>query len=530
MKNIKKILLLIICCLVNIDFCYAEDFAEVNVRDISDNTNSNTNTEENKPIEHSEKFNNNDKYTCYYQYYLNYGSSLRIYGYNLQNDVIIKGTVNPQESIRAGMSIGLGIIETERVSWDITKYWVTKKGEKLGGYTFKKTILSTGKEFTCISYIDGVIKSEQQCIDEGFRKETTTEDGVEYTWWPWYEDEGEVTTNEKMEECKIMAENYVKNIAKSSTPSASYEVTLNDPNNANSNVNRFEVKPKMSEPVLDGNSYVWTFTYTPEYVCIDKKNATIFYSDTRQCSSDEFQIMNDVSDSGIEHFHYFVPLNVTDSVYSLLVNPKTASEKKSVNSCVDAINSNNNYYDFLFTSTGGTYKPISKTKSIAINEVSDGCYVRTEIKIPVSNGIYNVENNKISGYNLYVKNVDESNPFPNPIVNEDSLWFDWYNNNYSGKGNYAYNNLGPNIKESFSETSYEIHNVNAKNIRSLNLGNYFNNSVNISGKSDFIGDTIEFQKRSYNYSKLGCGPLNSTETISDGISTIVNPLYQEGCG
>jgi len=100
--------------------------------------------------------------------------------------------------------------------------------------------------------------------------------------------------------------------------------------------------------------------------------------------------------------------------------------------------------------------------------------------------------------------------------------------NYSGKDNYAYNKVAPNIKNSFDEISYYVDNIKTDVVRDINSskGNYLKTYLNESGKSEFINDRVMFNPRSGNYYKVGCGPLNSVEKLENGDD---NPLYQVGC-
>lgn len=526
MKDIKKILLLVLCFLININFCYAFAGISTSYNDPGkggSGEGASGDTDGDGMINGKKKLSSG--LYCDYDYGVNYGGDIKVYGYDQNNKEIINNRIIPDTPIKAGTSIGISIIEKKTVSYTYD-YEVEANETCKGVYSFQcykdgnwKTYEVVGRDSS--EYIN--YDYDGDCLDSVFVR--------------WTDCTGYVTDTDRLE-CETEVKSKAQGLAESYIASQSFDnIKLLNPNDAamideedDGSVTISTNKACDDGDCSDGKCSC-THTYTPKSVCINKITSNITYDKVSCEENTEFHVKNEkVND--VEHFHYFIPMNVTSGWFSLILSEN--GEKLENNRCEELIKANPlNFYDFFVgvRATGETFS-FSDNITTAINSLDYGCYVRTEIRIPVSKGIYNVEDNKIMGYNLYVKNVDEDNPFPNPVTKLDSLWFDWYKSNYSGG---SYNSGGsPNIRESFSEEpSYKLENVKAKEIRNLNsgLGNYLKVSLNENGSSDFIRKEIVFNKLANpnTYYKLGCGPINSVETIIVGTDIITNPLYQEGC-
>jgi len=536
-----KILLLIICCFLNVTICYAAASISVGFNNPSDGNIEDDGTDDKKTGGYTE-----NGYRCSYEYDVNYSTSLVIDGYDSNNESIVDVKVTPTKSIKAGTSIGISIVETEGARWEDYKIELEKEVEEcdyIPKYNYscwtkpayiRNEMVLTEAEASELCYY--VIKGTQN----GFKKTNCSKKFKPVS-------SGSMTENDKKayEECEDALTTSIENEVKGIVGTPSYNgggIKFFDPNDASVTTPLEEMvshNSKCSDFNLESDEYFCKHTYTPKLVCINKLSSAVRYdNNSSSCKTDEFQIKNDIvkiNGENVEHFHYFVPLNVTSGTFSLILseqendNNKINGDDKSW--CQDVIKANeHNYFDFLIgVRDDETTFTLSDNKEIALNSIGDkGCLVRTEMKIPVSEGIYDVRGEKIKGYNLFVRNASEYNPFPNPVVNQDSLWFDWYKENYSGKDNYAYNKVAPNIKNSFDEISYYVDNIKTDVVRDINSskGNYLKTYLNESGKSEFINDRVMFNPRSGNYYKVGCGPLNSVEKLENGDD---NPLYQVGC-
>lgn len=527
MKDIKKIFLLIICCFININFCYALDYAGVTLGyndSSSDGADGGVSGDTDDDGKINGQYSLGGGYTCYYDYGLNYNSDIKIYGFNQNNKDIISGKVTPNELTKAGTSIGISIIETKSASWEYDlevkqKIEICKSINPM--YKYKCTVY-----FSYFPYS----KTEEKIMTESAANSkgncTKVSNVVQsYADETCSESEKTIDDEKKEDDCGLHVLSIVSSKAKNYVVSPSYKnIKLLNPNNADTTDGSIAISTKGCASLCGDKGCSCTHTYTPMAVCMNKITSEVYYRDTENCGDNEFKIENDIVD-GVEHFHYFVPMNVTSGSFSLILSE--SGDRQENEWCKDRINDNpTNFYDFFVgvRANGETFR-FSDNITTAINSLDYGCYIRSEIRIPVSKGLYNVEDNKIKGYNLYVKNVDPYNPFPNPVTNLNSLWFDWYNGNYSvdadGKRSYTkFSGNAPNIKESFKEISYEIQNVNAKKIRDLKLGNYLSSNLNPNGTSGFIRerDDITFSTvaNTNTFYKLGCGLLNYS-------------LYQEEC-
>jgi len=499
MKDIKKILLVIICCFLNVSFCYAAAEVNFNFIDPGESDNNGGNNDDDNVDDDVDdgddgnnlngSFNMGDGYTCSYVYDLEYSTSVKIDGFNQKNESIVSGEVTPKESVKAGTSIGISIVEKKQITW---QYDISVKHETERYHIFRcedgiKNV-ALGDTGNYDSYINDL-----NCSYLGQGGGVT-----------------DVSSGSYYARCENEVKSKIEDIANGYV-TASSKVRLREPNDINSMV-EFEIGAT-TDVSIEGPKYIAkTYFYSPKYVCLDKKNAEVTYKNA-VCNSNEFMVENERV-NGVEHFHYFIPMNVMDGSFSLVLGN---DEYHNKNWCVRAIDANQYYYDFLFVIVGGKYTKLSDNKAIAKNEVASGCYFRTEMKIPVADGFYRIDtNDELDGFNFYVKAINENDPFPNPIINENSLWYNWYQSNYSSNGEYAYNNMGPNIKASYDEVSYLLRNVNAAEIRNYNSWtSYLNNNLNVNGKSSFINGTLLFDEFDNSYYKVGCGPLNLE--------------FQEGC-
>lgn len=526
MKDIKKLLLLIICCFININFCYAYAGISINFNYPGSNDTDGSGTGDTDGDGMMDGGWTKDGYTCSYSYGMKTSYENMIGGFNQNNKSIINDVITPIESIKAGTSIGITVVEIKSASWQY-EFEVTKKTNVCSRPTYNYTCY-----YPYNPYFRDVVLAEGEVSPGalGCTKKGNNRVGCK----AWKENSTPASSeDEKYIKCENDAKSAAQGLLNNYVTSQSFQnIKLLDPNDSGATIDDAKTifTNKKCDDCSDG-SCSCTHTYTPKSVCMNKITSEVYYRDVENCGTDEFKIKNDVVD-GVEHFHYFVPMNVTSGSFSLVLSEN--GDRQENEWCKEAIKANpTDFFDFFVgvRANGETFK-FSNNITTAINSLDYGCYIRSEIRIPVSNGLYNVLDNKIKGYNLYVKNVDEYNPFPNPITRPDSLWLDWYESNYSGG---SYNSGGsPNIRESFSEEpSYKLENVKAKEIRNLNsgLGNYLKVSLNENGSSDFIRNEIVFNKvaNPNTYYKLGCGPINSVETIIDGTDIITNPLYQEGC-
>lgn len=515
MKDIKKILLLMLCFLINIDFCYAAYNFNTSFKKVGQGG-----TESAVPgdTDNDGKINGGytrDGYTCSYDYIVNYGNGITVDVFNQNNDSILNNKAIPDELTKIGTSVGISINESKTAGWEYVFEVKKIKVSSYEKYTYTYSCYNGQESKTIIFYkMDdpNYLKYEYDgdCVRIGAKTEVIS-----------YSSDEDVLEGEEYNDCKNTVVSKVENIVSGYLGGGSYDIYPSNPNDVDAGI----VKNKLStfnegyscnfgEPTGSCSSKIG---YTIDSVCINRLTSDVTYRGVGGCLSDELKVEND-SVNGGKHFHYFIPLNVVNDSFSLIISGENDFYSKKDCETMIMDNSENYFYSMVGVRASGETFVLSDNITAALGSVENGCYIRTEIRIPVSNGLYNVTDNKIKGYNLYVKNVDENNPFPNPVTNLDSMWFDWYHSNYSSDDNYdKINGESPKIKDSFKKEnlSYSLMNVNAKKIRSLNssLNDYLTVNLKSNGTSEFIRDGEVFFNKVANtntFYNLGCGPLNSS--------------------
>lgn len=533
MKNIKyiKVLLVIITMFLNMEICYAAWGGSFSLPSIGGGDGNNNGGDE---YAHVVEYDLSDGYSCSYKYNIVPATSFSYEAYNHKNESIVGGeTSTSTESIKTGTGIGISFIETKSVTWDYNITITKKRSTKCYNYFCLK------RQWVNLQWVTER-KSGTTCENSGsynsFRNDPDCTLSYSYT----RNDTIIAGTNsEKEAECKQLAEKDLKEKTKNSASSPSYIFRLQDSNDGNlfnNNDAMISLNAKTSCSSIR-SGYMCTHTYLPKAVCIDKVSANVRYLIDGECNSDsEFTISNEIVD-GREHFHYFIPLDFTEDNFSLLVANRSQDDVYEKEACLKIVEALPTiYFDYLVVKQGSEYKRIEKNLSSGQLEriFANGCYARMSMDIPVKDGYFITnENNKIEGFNFYVKTINEEDPFPNPVNNQNSLWYDWYSQNYID-GEYSANRVSPNIIKSFEYLNYLKENVRASQIRNYNndkskyndKSGYLDNSINNLGISKFIEDFDVIRYPHVSIYKLGCGPLNNDEKLMDGSD---NPLFQPGC-
>lgn len=472
------LILLVLCLFFNVESCYAYTF-NWSLKTTGTGGDENSNNEPLTGSFNMSDFNRNGySFSCSYKYTLDPNGGIEINVFNQENNLIMgDDTLRLKESIKAGTGVGISIYEKVSVSWNIEVEVVRKSS------CYVVRCSDTGESY-------------RECgeIEELPRYCTYYREGSKI-----------LTSGNEYDECVQRTDTEIRSKMENSISSSSF-LRLK---NANDVLSDETVSISAEKDCERGeNKYTCTYTYLPNAVCMNKVTAEVRYSKDGNCDlSKEFVVGND-SISGKEHFHYFVPMNVTNGEFSLILSNK--NEVKAKEWCLAAIDYNRNtYFEHLYTNSN---KPVrlSERFEIAKTQVSNGCLYMTEIKIPVSEGIYAVNSQeKISGFNFYVRNIDERDPFPVPVNDINSLWYDWYQNNYNDEGKYGATNMAPNIRNSFNEISYKAENIKSSDIKNYNSNkSYLNNSLNYLGKSEFITNNSIFSSYVSPGYRVGCGPLN----------------------
>ena len=283
-----------------------------------------------------------------------------------------------------------------------------------------------------------------------------------------------------------------------------------------------------------GISYA-TYEIGPSKVCIDTITGNVYYN--TNCDNKKKEIPNETlyEDSikdYLNFWHYFIPLDIkTQTSFSIKLTDKNG-EILTKEQCEYVMQNYSNYKDIIqpvIKNTGevyGTYigdyrygnidKNLLKTSKLS-------CSFATAINFGknIVQRFYGEEKKSrytsLKGYNVYFRQIDIKNPFPNNIAST-SIWNGIYNisNNKVNTGN------GQIKLSDFDDITYrtEVSNQNADKIRTFNNSTPYTkwtkdfgkqNGMNSDGTSNFVRNngTIFTKISSKNsFYNLGCGPAN----------------------
>ena len=272
-----------------------------------------------------------------------------------------------------------------------------------------------------------------------------------------------------------------------------------------------------------GSAHV-TYNHTQKQVCMNLKTSKVTYG--RNCETDEIQIETNPE---YNYWHYFIPLNAKSGTKTFYLEVIANENKKlTVKECKNAMEKYSlNYPDIIIPNLTGDKFDLSRSQQYNehLVEENGGCYFATSIYIPVKQGFYNeISDGTFKGFNFYYRPIDVNNPFPNGIPT-NSIWTEEKTNNLTGTS----------MEE--ENITYVANVANANALREYNddmitHGDYSYTrweNMYINGISNFV-ENSGFVKRYVNKSdiyKLGCGPANKNATNEDGTT---NYMYQEECG
>lgn len=302
-----------------------------------------------------------------------------------------------------------------------------------------------------------------------------------------------------------------------------------------------------------GVSYA-TFYIEPEKVCIDPVTSKVYYNS--ECLSDMKEIENsEVTEeitnidgnrvsATLKYWHYFIPLDTkTKTPFNLLLTDKSSDGNPEIlekGECEYVMQHYTNYkniikgvetrsgniidtYDYVGDYSSGTYS----TDKRRLSYTNHSCMFATTIKFGdnIVQEFYSEKTRlgytSLKGYNMYFRQIDVNNPFPNGLTNS-VYWNGLYNPTTkkvnTGKGEVL-------LEEKFG-TTY-IANLSSKEniekVRNFNKNHPYTEWVDPkaeggmtqNGSSYFIlKNNSIFTKKvadTSSYYKLGCGPSNYTK-------------------
>lgn len=418
-------------------------------------------------------------YKCNFKYKLNGGIGFGIELYDIHNNRLdndISITLN--KAVPAGTSVGLYIAESKTIGYTIsesdivaTQIEIKPEEKTFTGYLCKYncgTVKMNACPFTYTKETGEVcvqrgVPEAQYKIEKGSTNTITLD-----------------SSHSKYEECKGDAIAAAQSAA-GNLRGSSFKTEL-----TNSNDIKDEVKEVINNVDESGrssfnsnslsDSITLKYSYNMSKVCLNVKTSKVSYkTESQECSKDEILIANDTI-GGKTHWHYFVPLNSKSTDEIVIELSKKVAEKLDVKTCNNAIEiykKNKEYLDVIVPLGNNKYTgdPHNDKK---ITKSANGCRQVSIIRIPVIQEFY-AEQKKQSGEvefkgkKLYFRRINIENPFNYKLEDQNSLWYDWYNENYDSSNKYVKNNGTPNIKKSFDSWSYRSIVIDAKDVKTKEI-------------------------------------------------------------
>ena len=207
--------------------------------------------------------------------------------------------------------------------------------------------------------------------------------------------------------------------------------------------------------------------------------------------------------------------NITKSNGCLEGNTRLTTQE-----CIDRINKyplKNDYTNYIKNTDGtnfvGDYIFGSGKPSVDKEKIKGGCILSTAVNFNIEQEFYkeNTSNGYLSlkGYNMYFRQININNPFPNGI-DTSTYWKGIYNSSNNSVKVKSSNNV---TKEEKLTDSYEANKITyiAENLSKSKIKNntaYTSwEKMQTNGFSENIGDTIKRKNYKTPY-LLGCGPAN----------------------
>lgn len=360
-----------------------------------------------------------------------------------------------------------------------------------------------------------------------------------------------------IKECRNDAVNKIKEEAENSVGKASNKLEFNTSNKygQSSNLqidatNKYDkVQTKIISEQITNNYYVsskgkaWQdYEYVPNKVCIDLITSEIKYNNEcnlyntsiRQVENGE--TYDEYLKENISYWKYFIPLDATtNSKLSLNMIENTdkdsqgrlkptLTEKQCLNGMKNKPNDDDNYKFYIKPLEGnfvGDYKTgENRSEDVKRVKKDHGCLIAIVLNFNVVQKFYGQTSNyqSLKGYNMYFRQIDINNPFPNGI-DSNSIW----NGQYDESNKKVNTGNGSVTLSDFKNITYKanVSITNAETIRTFNQNTPYTqwtqetnkaNGMKINGKSNFIqqntGNGSIFTKTDSSFYKLGCGPAN----------------------
>ena len=504
------------------------------------------------------------KYLCSYKYYTYHTKNIVMNIYDETGKLLNPDRLVPSNlKFTAGTAIKLDVNEERRVHWNISDIAVERQTYRCYSSPARKRCLyKTDNTFIGCSNI--IVDWSKKKTDSNsattpcktrdvfsYSTRHNWEDGTKYTIWKYYTHyeaesitEPEPTTRHKgacENESKTKVESIINN---NKARSSTYEVQYSDGNKINGGIDVTETgdtkKDNKCEKITvtaltspNGGLLHCSFSYNLGKTCMNTITAEVRYikSDSSQTCRTEKGEIEVTNNSNKIKTNYFIPLDAKNGdTFKLLIDKNKGYDDPLLKEqCSYVRNHYSDWQNLIVGHDGESQLTDSNFRKrndgtyeyIGVNNMSNTkkCYLKTSIVFPIEQKFYGQTTSyqSLKGYNIFFRQIDINNPFPNSI-SSTSIWHGLYNalNKKVNTGN------GEVKLSSFDNITYRavISNQNADKIRKFNESTSYTqwvkeygkqNGMNADGTSNFIqNNSTIFVNRSSKSSfyKLGCGPAN----------------------
>ena len=528
MKN-YRILFILIIILISPLSVYALDNYGVTLPESLNSNNSTIIDDGTLPEQHlSDSFwgkqqSNGVYYNCSYKYKINTSKSLNIYAIDKDgNSLLSNKSSETSIKIDAGTHIGLNIRDTYNASYQIIP--------EVSGYKKVYTTLynvkciyrnessnnnnNNGNHIVNEDAVSRVINytSEDNNISQVKITDCAIHNYEISTYYQYYQctkftgcvstKTSTITNSGQQEETVTVPQNIkdkcikdsvtsIKRMVESSASHVNYSIELTNSNTASGNnitTNDYNFKSLgwgSSSATALSNTYSYYVEYGMANVCMNAKTGEVKYrTKTDSCHVNEGEItVPNIKYEGVEFFNYFIPLDAKSSD-SLYLSVSKSSETYKYNVCLNAMDSNSTYKNFLVLDNND-YEVFPSDSSLANDRLilnkcknrNSCCHIETRIIINHKNSFYKETDGKIDGFSFYYRPININNPFPKGI-SDNSLWYQ----------------KDVNFSNSFSKSpSYIASSTNMENVKNIRDGYFKWNSISLNGRSSRIsgsGDEV----------------------------------------
>lgn len=473
-----------------------------------------------------------DSYSCKWSYNVSNSNYINVNALDKDGNSLIPDSFDFGDyKLAAGMALKVNINEEKIASYSKLEYELTRQRAayqtKIKEYACSYSGTYAFYNYYCSTFNNKeTVWGDKSCSSHALCTASKIETGRYKTEPHNYPPEAITdTANSEYIKCKKTAEDdadsRIKNMLGNSP---SYLVNVTNSNNVNDDIMELPITTSdgRSSHICNndtkGCSYSKTINYNVNGVCMNLQTGKVTYKNS--CDKDSVKI-DDYIKSGVNYFHYFIPINTTSDASSVMISITSGKGYTyPASTCISTMEYDSSYMEFMVPLNGNFNGVLANDKLL----VKSGCKAAINVKIPIMQDFFReeVKNGKrvLSDHNFYYRKININNPFPHGINNTNSLWKDWYDINYSGN---SYNQkstskASPNIKNSFSKLSYTSSSRQVENVREVTTPYTDWSDMSLSGYNNNISsELLATRVNPGNILKLGMGPGVCTDNSTGDI-------------